>query len=425
MARTVRDTSLDSRAARARLKHAGKPYYRSIDTKLHLGYRKGKGGGKWVMRWYVGKQEYRVETIGTADDIIDSDGHEVLSFSQAQSKARGLFLERIRQRDGRADTSKPYTVGDCIEQYLAWMEAHRKSASDARYRANAIILPTLGDIVCEKLSSQDVRKWLEAQVKTPARMRTAPGTAQQFRLQSSTAESQRRRRATLNRTLTVLRAALNLAWKEGHIASNSAWARVQPFRDADAARLRYLSIEEAQRLINASDSDFRLLVRAALATGARYGELSALNVEDFKRDSKTLHIRTSKAGEGRHVYLGDEGVELFSELTVGRPPDAPLLPKADGGRWLASHQARPMQAACKKARIKNASFHCLRHTYASHAIMNGAPLMVVGRNLGHADTRMVEKHYGHLAPSFVADAIRAAAPRFGFNSQSNIVQMSR
>jgi hypothetical protein len=45
--------------------------------------------------------------------------------------------------------------------------------------------------------------------------------------------------------------------------------------------------------------------------------------------------------------------------------------------------------------------------------MAGMPLMVVARNLGHADTRMVERHYGHLAPSFIADAIRASAPRFG------------
>jgi hypothetical protein len=46
--------------------------------------------------------------------------------------------------------------------------------------------------------------------------------------------------------------------------------------------------------------------------------------------------------------------------------------------------------------------------------MNGVPLLVVAKNLGHSDTRMVEKHYGHLAPSYVADAIRAGAPRFGF-----------
>jgi hypothetical protein len=50
--------------------------------------------------------------------------------------------------------------------------------------------------------------------------------------------------------------------------------------------------------------------------------------------------------------------------------------------------------------------------WASHAVMNSMPLMVVAKNIGHADTRMVEKHYGHLAPSFIADAIRAGAPRY-------------
>jgi hypothetical protein len=48
--------------------------------------------------------------------------------------------------------------------------------------------------------------------------------------------------------------------------------------------------------------------------------------------------------------------------------------------------------------------------------MNGAPLLVVAKNLGHADTRMVEKHYGHLSKSYIAEAIRAAAPRFGIGS---------
>ena len=73
-----------------------------------------------------------------------------------------------------------------------------------------------------------------------------------------------------------------------------------------------------------------------------------------------------------------------------------------------------MKDACERGKIDPAaSFHVLRHTYASLMIMNGAPLMVVARNLGHADTRMVEKHYGHLAPSYIVDAIRAGAPRFG------------
>ena len=50
--------------------------------------------------------------------------------------------------------------------------------------------------------------------------------------------------------------------------------------------------------------------------------------------------------------------------------------------------------------------------------MDGMPLMVVAKNLGHSDTRMVEKHYGHLAPSYVAEAVRRHAPTFGFEASN-------
>ena len=55
--------------------------------------------------------------------------------------------------------------------------------------------------------------------------------------------------------------------------------------------------------------------------------------------------------------------------------------------------------------------------------MNGVPLLVVAENLGHADTRMVERHYGHLAPSYVADAIRSGAPRFGIKADRKVVAL--
>jgi hypothetical protein len=50
---------------------------------------------------------------------------------------------------------------------------------------------------------------------------------------------------------------------------------------------------------------------------------------------------------------------------------------------------------------------------------------VVARNLGHADTRMVEKHYGHLAASYVTEAIRSGAPRFGAVEPSSVVPIAR
>jgi integrase len=83
-----------------------------------------------------------------------------------------------------------------------------------------------------------------------------------------------------------------------------------------------------------------------------------------------------------------------------------------------------MADACDRAKITPAaSIHILRHTWASLAVMAGAPLMVVARNLGHADTRMVERHYGHLAPSYIADAIRAAAPKFDISPDQKVVSI--
>ena len=81
-----------------------------------------------------------------------------------------------------------------------------------------------------------------------------------------------------------------------------------------------------------------------------------------------------------------------------------------------------MADAVRRARISPAvSFHALRHTWASLAVMAGVPLLVVAKNLGHASTAMVEKHYGHLAPSYIAEAIRAGAPRFGFKPDKKVV----
>ena len=78
-----------------------------------------------------------------------------------------------------------------------------------------------------------------------------------------------------------------------------------------------------------------------------------------------------------------------------------------------------MRAACERAKIDPpVGFHQLRHTWASHAVMGGMPLPVVAKNLGHVDTRMVERHYGHLAPSYVADGQKARS-RFG-KTPSNV-----
>src|SRR5262249_4581346 len=197
------------------------------------------------------------------------------------------------------------------------------------------------------------------------------------------------RRASTNRTWTVLRAALNHAFHDGKIESDAAWRKVKPYKGVDAARIRYLTVAEAARLINAADPEFRPLVEAALQTGCRYGELIRLEVVDFNADDGTIAIRKSKTGKARHVVLTDEGIAFFRSITAGRAGADLMFRRASGRAWASSNQAQPMRDACKRAGIVPwVGIHQLRHTWASHSVMNGVPLLVVARNLGHTDTRM-------------------------------------
>jgi integrase len=415
MARTIRDASLDTRTARNRLKARGKPYWRGLEPGLHIGYRKPvSGAGKWVARHYIGEEAYETETIATADDFSDADGVAILGFHQAQAKARARMVERAHAAAGKTG---PITVKDAVESYLDFLETNRRSAQFSRYAANAFILPQLGEIEIGTITKDQIEKWHLGLAKAGARIRVKRGDKQRFKDIADPEEHRRRRRSTANRILTILKAALNRAWHDGKVASDAAWRRVEPFQNVDAARVRYLTLAEATRLINACDADFRRLVRGALETGARYGELCALTVADFNPDSETIAIRQSKSGKPRHVVLTEEGAAFFHSVTAGRAGSDILFQKHDGGPWLRSHQKDPMRKASNRAKITPPiNFHGLRHTWASHAVMNNVPLLVVAKNLGHTDTRMVEKHYGHLAPSFVADAIRAGAPRFNVKS---------
>ncbi len=176
MARTVRDQNLETRSARGRLTPSPKPYYRTIDPGLHLGYRKGKNGGRWVVRWYVGEQDYKTETIANADDIADADGVATLSFAQAQAVAREMRARAARIAAGMPVETGPYTVKQCIAEYLTWMEQNRKGARDARYRAEALIIPKLGATECEKLRAGELRGWLQEIAKARARVRGKKGS---------------------------------------------------------------------------------------------------------------------------------------------------------------------------------------------------------------------------------------------------------
>jgi integrase len=418
MPRTVRNQKLDTRSARAKLPARTAIYWVSLAPGCALGYRKGSKGGVWIAKLVRGGLRHQT-AVGPADDALDPDGLLAISYVDAQGRAREWF-EAVMQP---ATPTGPYTVAKAAADYLDWFRATgRKSINETETSVNAFILPQFGAEEIRSLTAARLRQWHADIAASPPRLRTLPGRQQKVRDTSGDREASRRRRASANRILTVLKAALNHAWREGKAPSDEAWRRVAPFREADAARVRYLDRDECRRLVNASPEALRTLIRAALLTGARYSELARMNVADYHHDSGTLLVRTSKAARVRRIELTAEGLEFFEQTTAGRAGTESLFHR-DGTPWGKSHQQRPLVEACRAAKVSPAaSFHTLRHTYASLMVMDAVPLMVVARNLGHADTRMVEKHYGHLATSYIRQAIRSAKP-LGIGEPLNVIPL--
>ncbi len=421
MARQLQETRIQKPTSREKLKPAGKPYYREIDNGIHLGYRKAKNGGKWTLRVYLGNARYKTETIGVADDNIGADGHRVLNYGQAKIKAEKRARELTAAADGRH--IGPYTVRQAFEDYIAHQRRRGRNTGEAERRITHIA-DALGDIEVSRLKKKQITDWMDEMASTPPRLRNG-----QFKdVDMEDPEVIRRRRDTTNRHLADLKAALNLAYKENKVSSARAWSEVEAFEDVSAARVRYLSMQEVTRLLNAAPPDLRALINAGLLTGARLSDLLRMKVGDYLQDTGSVMIENSKVkykGKPRFACaLTDEGKQFFNAHTAGREPGQIMFTRDDGRPWARSDVGRPMREASEAARLDPpASFHVLRHTYASHAVMNGTPLMVVAQNLGHADTRMCEKHYGHLAPSYVQEAIAKGVPTWGVQIDETVTPM--
>lgn len=427
MARTTRNASLESRSARAKLRARSAPYYVKVAKGLRLGYYRGAKGGTWVGSRHRAANVYERVTLGLADDHLDADKIKVLDYWQAHDALRKWCVQQTMIDEGLV-SSGPYTVADAVRDYLEEIKAEKKpeSVHNAEVTFNAFVLPELGEILAEKLTSDRLTRWRNDIARRPRRVRTKmTATEQVYASPAADDDTRRKRKATANRILTMLKAALNRAFGGGRIASDAAWRRVKPFGRVDEAVVRYLTLDEARRLINACPNDLRQIVQAALMTGCRYSELGRLRCRDYSPDSKNVAIRLAK-GRLRHVALTDEGSGYFDRWTAGRPGTDHLFLRDDGRPWGKSHQSRPLEEASRNASIApHVTFHILRHTHGSHLAMAGTPMGIVAAQLGHADTRMTEKHYAHLSPSYVKDTIRSNALVLGIPEQSPLRRLSR
>jgi integrase len=353
--------NLQSASARARLPLRREPYWVTLVRGCALGYRRGALGGTWIVRRRdeAGKQHYHA--IGPANDLNDGQG---LDYREAFEQARRLF-------GVPSASSSKLTVGDALDRYLAHLRSKNPATTtyDAERRIESILKPALGTVRLAKLTSGELSAFLDE-----LRTDRAPDT--------------------VNRIWALLKAALNLAWSDGRIADDTPWRKITATKVRGTARKVHLSAAQAKALLeHAKPAAFAHLMRAALLTGARYGELAGLRVRDLDAASGSLEIASGKTG-GRTVFLSQEAVSFFAERAKGRAPDDPLLPKESGGVWEKNHHQKLMVRAVKAAKLDPATvFYSLRHSHISIALLAGVNIQVLAENTG-TSVRMIERHYG-------------------------------
>jgi site-specific recombinase XerC len=146
-------------------------------------------------------------------------------------------------------------------------------------------------------------------------------------------------------------------------------------------------------------------VAFAIETGLRRSEQFGLRWEHISFESQTLTIPMSKSGKTRHVPLSSEALRIIRTMDTLDSPYVfagirkPLQPM-DSRAFLR----RAYEPAMLKAKIRNASWHTLRHTTASRLVMAGVPLVTVKDILGHRDIQTTMK-YAHLSPDHIKAAI--------------------
>jgi integrase len=206
-------------------------------------------------------------------------------------------------------------------------------------------------------------------------------------------------RKSVNNHLTVLRKLLSTAveWRVLASIPQIKWLKTPP------AEFDFLTYDEVDRLVAAAVGEWRTLITVAARTGLRQGELRALRWQDVDLDGGRIIVRRSvwreivvspKNGRTREIALSRKAAVALSQHP--RRGDC-VFSTADGSMLSKGAMRWPLWNACDRAGLRRIGWHCLRHTFASHLVMRGAPIKAVQELLGHSTIEMTMR-YAHLSP---------------------------
>jgi integrase len=312
-------------------------------------------GKMWTIGYTVGGRRIR-EAIGTNRQI-------------AEAVLKKRIVEAIEDRhfDKRNVGNLPFS--EFAESYFGRCIPVLKSINSERVRVD-YRKHILGNRPLGQITAAELQEW-QAKKRAPCKP------------------------ATVNRMMCRLRHMFNRA-VEWELLDESPMRRIRFLRENNA-RLRYLSVEECGKLLDACRADnMRGIITVALHAGMRLGEILDLKFQDLDFTNGVLTVRDSKNSESRHIPMDSTVTALLKRTQPVANCDY-VFPNAAGKHWDYSHE--PFRNVRKRAGLVDLHFHDLRHTFASQWMMNGGDLYALRGILGHKSIAMTQR-YAHLSPAY-------------------------
>lgn len=338
--------------------------------------RKSKDGTRRFYTYVVGadgKRRY-VGAFGTRKEALaaEQDGA-----STQRKIATGELPPEIDDKRALREAAK---------EWLASLKARGSRSHDGyEDRMKSCVLPRLGDIPIARMTKAQVMAW-----RDELATRRAP--------------------ATVNGCLTALSSAFSYFVDRQWVERNPCHG-VERVERPDRLYTWVETREEITKLLAQCPGDVLDIVALALGTGMRLDELLHLQWADVDIDRRLISVHrgrqgTVKSGKARRVPILDAILPMLRARGLRRDGEDLVFPgersKAVGGKTKVRSKAGARDAfklAVKRAGLDVAlRFHDLRHTFASHWVMNGGDIFRLSKVLGHSSVVITQRTYAHLAP---------------------------
>jgi integrase len=384
---------LDRVDSRSRLKLRRDPYWQRLSEGRHIGYRRMTAGspGTWLARRYDGER-YHTRALGDFASQPDKQRYDA-----AKAAAEEWFAHM--DQGGAVD---PGTVRAACESYVEYLRREKgdAAADDAEGRFRRLVYgdaersepaDPIARVELSKLTKVHVAAWRERLLKR--------GGA----------------KASFNRNVTALRAALNMAKADSRVASDAAWTeKLKPIEGADAQRTLYLDRDARRALIACASEELKPLLQSLDLVPVRVGEIASARASDLDIRHRILRL-VGKTGT-RDLPLGAVAFAHFRECAKGKLPSAWLVGRADGSQWKKEAWRDQIKEAVTAAGLPSATVaYTLRHSVITD-LVTGDPdngrqpldLFTVAQISG-TSVAMIEKHYGKLRQEHARAALEALA----------------